>query len=151
MGVMILGKISIGPIADRWGAQKAAAGACALFAASVAILAFAQPYWVALVFATTYGFACGAPLVLNPLLTSGYLGMKHFGAIYGVLNAMGSVAGAVGPVGAGVYFDRQGTYLPVFLLFIAMMLVAVVVALSMRPFAPRAPSSDPSKLADQGI
>jgi MFS family permease len=151
MGVMILGKISIGPIADRWGAQKAAAGACALFAASVAILAFAQPYWVALVFATTYGFACGAPLVLNPLLTSGYLGMKHFGAIYGVLNAMGSVAGAVGPVGAGIYFDRQGTYLPVFLLFIAMMLIAVVVALSMRPFAPRAASSVPSTLADQGI
>jgi len=72
-----------------------------LFAVSIAILTAAQPYWIVLVFAAMYGFACGAPLVLNPLLTSGYLGMKHFGALYGVLNIMGTVGGAVGPVGAG--------------------------------------------------
>ena len=135
MGVMILGKLSIGPIADRWGARNAMAGACALFVVSIVMLALAQPYWVALLFAAIYGFACGAPLVLNPLLTSGYLGMKHFGAIYGVLNVMGMVGGAIGPVGAGIYFDRQGTYLPVFFVFIVMMMVAAIVAISIRPRA----------------
>jgi MFS family permease len=148
MGIMILGKLSVGPIADRWGARNAMAGACLLFATSIAILAFAQPYWIALLFAATYGFACGAPLVLNPLLTSGYLGMKHFGALYGVLNIMGTVGGAVGPVGAGIYFDREGTYLPVFYLFIAMMMVAVTVAISMRPLERRVGSGGPSHAAD---
>jgi MFS family permease len=137
MGVMILGKLSIGPLADRWSARNAMAGACVLFAVSIAILTSAQPYWIVLVFAALYGFACGAPLVLNPLLTSGYLGMKNFGALYGVLNVMGTVGGAVGPVGAGLYFDRQGTYLPVFYFFIVMMLVAAVVAISIRPLAQR--------------
>jgi len=148
MGVMILGKLSIGPLADRWGARNVMAGACVLFAISIVILTFAQPYWIVLVFAALYGFACGAPLVLNPLLTSEYLGMKHFGALYGVLNIMGTVGGAIGPVGAGIYFDRLGTYLPVFYLFIAMMLVAAVVAMSMHPHGRRVGTSDPSRLAE---
>jgi MFS family permease len=148
MGVMILGKLSVGPLADRWSARNAMAGACVLFAVSIAILTFAQPYWIVLVFAALYGFACGAPLVLNPLLTGEYLGMKHFGALYGILNITGTVGGAIGPVGAGIYFDRQGTYLPVFYIFVAMMLVAALVAISMRPHGGRVAASGPSPLAD---
>jgi MFS family permease len=148
MGVMILGKLSVGPIADRWGARNAMAGACALFAVSIGILGFAEPYWVALGFAAVDGFACGAPLVLNPLLTSGYLGMRHFGALYGVLNILGTVGGAVGPVGAGVFFDSRGTYLPVFYLFIALMLVGVIVALSLRPLAQGVAARPPTPLPD---
>jgi MFS family permease len=136
MGIMILGKLSVGPVADRWGAKNAMAGACVLFAASIAILIFAQPYWVALVFAGIYGFACGAPLVINPLLTGGYLGMRNFGAIFGILNIMGTVGGAVGPFGAGVFFDVQKTYLPVFYFFIALTIVGAVVSVCMKA-APR--------------
>lgn len=148
MAVMILGKLSIGPLADRWSARSAMAGACVLFAVSIAILTFAQPYWIVLVFAALYGFACGAPLVLNSLLTSEYLGMKHFGTLYGVLNIMGTVGGAIGPVGAGIYFDRQGTYLPVFYLFVAMMLVASLVAISMRPHGGSVDASGASPLVE---
>ena len=61
--------------------------------------------------------------------------MKHFAALYGVLNIMGTVGGAIGPVGAGIYFDRQGTYLPVFYLFVGLMLVGSVIAISIRPVA----------------
>jgi MFS family permease len=148
MGVMILGKLSIGPLADRWGSRNAMAAACVLFAVSIAILTFARPYSVVLVFAALYGFACGAPLVLNPLLTSEYLGMKHFGALYGLLNIMGTVGGAVGAVGAGIYFDRAGSYLPVFYLFVIMMLVAMVVAISMHPRGPRPGAADASPLPE---
>jgi MFS family permease len=148
MGVMILGKLSMGPLADRWSARNAMASACVLFAVSIAILTLARPYWVVLVFAALYGFACGAPLVLNPLLTSEYLGMKHFGALYGVLNIMGTVGGAIGPVAAGSYFDHQETYLPVFYVFAAMMLVAVLVAISMGPPTRGAGSGEPSPAAD---
>jgi nitrate/nitrite transporter NarK len=75
-----------------------------------------------------FGFAGGAPLVVNPLLTSGYLGMRNFGAVYGVLSLTGTIGGATGPVGAGLYFDSQGTYLPVFYLFIALTLGIAVVS-----------------------
>ncbi|UCD56672.1 MAG: MFS transporter [Candidatus Hydrogenedentota bacterium] len=148
MGVMILGKISVGPIADRWGAKNAMAGACALFSISILILIFAQPYWVVMVFAGIYGFACGAPLVLNPLLTGGYLGMRNFSAIYGILNIMGTVGGSIGPVGAGIYFDLKGTYLPIFYLFIVIVLVGAVVAISMKPVSQQAGTTGQAQPAD---
>lgn len=136
MGAMVLGKLCFGPLADRWSPKAAMIVACALFAVSVVILTQAQAYWVVLLFASVYGFACGAPLVINPLLTSGYLGMRNFGAIYGVLNLMSTVGGAVGPVGTGVFFDSQGTYLPVFYFFFAVMVAMVAVAMTMKS-APR--------------
>ena len=136
MGVMILGKLSFGPIADRWGPRIAMSIALGLLSVSIVVLTFAEPYWVVLTFAAIYGFACGAPLVINPLLTGNYLGMRHFGAVYGVLNLMAMVGGAVGPVGAGIFFDAQKTYLPVFYLFIGLILAIAVVAILMKS-APR--------------
>lgn len=128
MGVMIVGILLSGPIADRWGARNAMLIDCALFVVSIVVLAWARPYWVVLVFSVIYGLALGAPLVINPLLTSGYLGMKHFGAVFGVLNIMGTVGAALGPVGAGIFFDTQKTYLPVFYFFAALMLATAAVA-----------------------
>jgi OFA family oxalate/formate antiporter-like MFS transporter len=75
----------------------------------------------------------GAPLIVNPLLTSEYLGMRNFGAVYGVLNAVSTLGAAAGPVGAGIFFDSQGTYLPVFYVFIALMLVAAVFSALVKP------------------
>jgi MFS family permease len=132
MGVMIVGILLSGPIADRWGARKSMALDCALFAVSILVLTWAKPYWVVLVFAVIYGLALGAPLVLNPLLTGGYLGMRHFGAIFGILNIMGTVGAAIGPVGAGIFFDAQKTYLPVFYFFSALMLATALVSMLLK-------------------
>jgi hypothetical protein len=45
---------------------------------------------------------------------------------------MATVGGAIGPVGAGVFFDLQKTYVPVFYLFIGLMLVTAIVSMLMR-------------------
>jgi MFS family permease len=132
MGAMVVGKLCFGPIADRWSPKAAMVVACALFSVSIVVLTRAQPYWVALLFSILYGFACGAPLVINPLLTGSYLGMRNFGAIYGVLNLISTVGGAIGPVGTGLFFDSQNTYLPVFYFFFAVMVGLVVVAMLMK-------------------
>jgi MFS family permease len=99
----------------------------------VGFLIFARPYSVVLVFASIYGFACGAPLVINPLLTGDYLGVKNFGALYGVLNIMGTIGGAIGPVGAGYIFDTRNSYLPVFYFLIPLMLVAGLISMMLKP------------------
>jgi MFS family permease len=132
MAVMVVGILASGPIADRWGARNAMLIDCALFALSILILVFARPYPVVLLFAVVYGLALGAPLVINPLLAGDYLGMRHFGAIFGVLNITATVGAAIGPVGAGVFFDIQKTYLPVFYFFAATMLAAGLVAAFLR-------------------
>jgi MFS family permease len=128
MGVMIGGKLAFGPIADRWGAKNAMLLGCCLIAISIIIVTRATPYWVVMVFSTLYGFACGAFMIVNALLTGHYLGMRHFGAVYGVLNLIATLGGAIGPVGAGIFFDTQATYLPVFYLFVVLMLGTAVVS-----------------------
>ncbi len=132
MGVMILGKLAVGPICDRWGAKNAMAGACLLFAASIPILSLGNPYALVLFAAALYGFASGAPLTVNPLLIAENLGTKNFGALYGVLNILGTVGGAVGPVVAGASFTRLGSYLPVFYAFAGFGIVAALCAISIR-------------------
>ena len=132
MGVMIAGILLSGPIVDRWGAKIAMLIVCALFAVAIVVLASARPYWVVLLFAVIYGLALGAPLVINPLLAGGYLGMRHFGAIFGVLNIMATVGAAIGPVGAGLFFDSQKTYLPVFYFFAVLMLATAGVAVLLK-------------------
>jgi MFS family permease len=132
MGVMIVGILLSGPIADRWGARNAMIIDCTLFAVSIVVLAWARPYSVVLLFAVIYGLALGAPLVINPLLTGNYLGMRHFGAIFGVLNIMATVGAAIGPVGAGIFFDTQKTYLPVFYFFAALMLATAALSMLLK-------------------
>ena len=133
MGVMVVGKLAFGPIADRWQAKNAMVIACLLLAVSIVILNTAEAYWAVLAFSATFGFATGAPLVLNPLLTSGYLGMRNFGAIYGVLNIMITVGGAAGPVGAGIFFDSQETYLPIFYFFVVLTLAIAAFSMLLKP------------------
>lgn len=148
MGVMILGKLAFGPIADRWGAKNAMAAACVVFSISVMILTFAQSYSVALLFAVVYGFALGAPLVLNPLLTGYYLGMRNYGTIFGILNIMGTIGGNAGPIVAGFYFDSRATYLPVFYAFMVLMVLAVVCSLLIKPVAKSLPTTKQPQPAD---
>lgn len=133
MGAMVLGKVVFGPLADRWGAKVVMAISCVLFSISVCFLIFAKPFWVVVIFASIYGFACGAPLVINPLLTGNYLGVKNFATLFGILNIMGTIGGAIGPVGAGYVFDTYHTYLPIFYFLIPLMLLCALLAIVMKP------------------
>ncbi len=133
MGVMVLGQITFGPLSDRWGAKNTMAAACVLFSISVFTLIAARSFPIAIVFAVTYGFAMGGGLVLGPLLTGDYLGLKNFGTIYGILNIMGTIGGgAIGPIVPGVYFDKWQTYLPVFYTFIVLMIVALALSVVLK-------------------
>jgi MFS family permease len=127
--VMTISKFLFGPIADRWGEKQAMAFACGLMAASILFLSFATRYEVAVLFAVLYGFGVGAPLTVNPLLVGKALGVRHFGALYGILNLISILGAAFGPVVLGlVIFDTLGTYLPGLYAFVALMALSAAVA-----------------------
>jgi MFS family permease len=145
MGVMVLGQLSFGPIADRWSARRAMAAACVLLSISLFILIAAKSYPIAIVFAAIYGFTMGGGVVLGPLLTGDHLGLKNFGTIYGILHIMGTIGGgAIGPIVPGVYFDIWKTYLPV--LYSSIVLMILAVALSALIKLAREPSEPASKI-----
>lgn len=134
MGLMVVGQILSGPVADRWGAKNTMVGVCLLFTIAIGALTTGKPYSITVAFAVLYGFAMGGGLVMGPLLTAEHLGLQHFGAIFGILNVVGTIGGGVvGPVAPGVYFDLRNTYLPVFYVFFGLVIVAVALSLLIKP------------------
>jgi MFS family permease len=133
LGVMTFAKFSFGPVSDRWGPKNAMAVSCVLMATAIAVLSSATAYEIALVFAVIYGFGVGAPLTVNPLLVADTLGVKHFGALYGVLNLISIVGAAIGPVALGMVADARSSYLMALYVFVALMALTGVVAYLIRP------------------
>jgi len=135
MGAMMVGKLLVGPIADRWGSKNTMAAVSAMFAGSLILLIFAGSYPIAIAFALAYGVVLGGPLILNPLLTADYMGMKHYGGIFGILNVVGTIGSGFGSIGAASYKDHFGTYLPAFGVFIALMVVAALCSVCIKPIS----------------
>jgi MFS family permease len=126
--VMTGAKFAFGPIADRWGARKATAGACVVVAISILIAIRATTDNYVIMFAVLYGFGVGAPLAVNPILTSDALGMRNFGAIYGILTLVSIIGSGVGPVWAAKVFDNENSYVSVLYIFAVLMALSGVIA-----------------------
>jgi MFS family permease len=126
--VMTGAKFAFGPIADRWGARKATAGACVVVAVSILIAIRATTDSYVIMFAVLYGFGVGAPLAVNPILTSDALGMRNFGAIYGILTLISIIGSGVGPVWAAKIFDNENSYVSVLYIFAVLMALSGVIA-----------------------
>ncbi|MBI3302100.1 MAG: hypothetical protein HYZ72_08505, partial [Deltaproteobacteria bacterium] len=78
-----------------------------------------------------FGLGFGGLVVLWPLTVSHDFGLRSFGAIAGVVGTVAlSLGGALGPVAAGVIYDRTGSYQWAFLLCIGTLLVGAGAALA---------------------
>ncbi|WP_333703395.1 MFS transporter [Sphingobium yanoikuyae] len=56
------------------------------------------------------GYAAGTKIQLCGYLTARYAGMKNYGAVFGFMTSMIALASAIGPVAAGLSYDRFGSY-----------------------------------------
>lgn len=135
-GLTVLGKIGMGLVADRWGVRRSVALSFALILTGILLLTGARELPVAFAFALVYGVAIGAPLLINPALTAECLGLKHFGAVFGILTLLNTAGVAVGAVLTGVIYDVAGSYLPAFTLFIALTALAGLSGLMARRAVP---------------
>jgi MFS family permease len=123
-GLTVVGKISMGFVVDRWGLQRTLILTYGVLAVGILLLTGAGTLPVACVFAVVYGFAIGAPLIVNPALTAECMGLANFGAVFGVLTLFNTIGVAIGAVLSGVIYDNVGSYLPAFVLFVVLALVA---------------------------
>ncbi|MBI5116625.1 MFS transporter [Candidatus Poribacteria bacterium] len=131
-GMTVLGKIGMGLIADRWGIRKVVALTCATIIAGILLLTRARDVQTAFVFAGIYGFAIGAPLVINPSLTAQCLGLAHFGAIFGILTLLSTLGAAIGAVLTGTVYDMMDSYTPAFALYVILTGAAVACGMMAR-------------------
>jgi len=134
-GALILGAIGAGSVggrlvlggsADRLGRRQALAGSFLLMALMLLWWLVATAMWSLLLFAVLFGIGYGGFVALVPALTSDYFGVRHSGALLGLLYTAAAVGSLAGPTLAGVAFDLSDSYTIPILLSAAANLVAVL-------------------------
>lgn len=139
----VVGKIGMGFISDRWGIRRAVFLSYLIIGIGIFLLMGAKSLPMAFVFAVVYGFAIGSPLVLNPALTAECLGLKNFGAIFGILTLVNTFGVAIGAFLTGAIHDAAKSYMPAFTLFIVLTAVAGLCGMAARKaYTSEQPSSE---------
>jgi len=137
LGMMTLisvpGRLSGGWLADRWNIKHLYFVASLVQALGLFFLARATNMAWVWAFVIVYGTGLGLRIPLEPMLRAHFFGHKAFGAIMGYINAFAVFGAFAGPYFAGWIFDTTGSYITAFLTFSAMMLVAAIVVLVIKP------------------
>jgi MFS family permease len=129
----VFGKLGMGYISDHWGIRKAVVLTYAVIMVGIFLLLRAGQLPFAYAYAVIYGFAIGAPLLLNPALTAECVGLRNFGAIFGILTLLSTAGVGVGAFSTGVIFDMMESYHPAFKIFIALTVIAAICGALARP------------------
>jgi len=132
-GISIIGRITIGSIADRMGNRTALVIAWISISCAVLWLQLAGEIWALYLFAIILGFGYGGVVALQSPVVAWLFGLKSHGVIFGLLIVGYAVGSAIGPVLAGRIFDISGSYQVAFLLFAALAIMAIILAWLLRP------------------
>jgi MFS family permease len=84
------------------------------------------------------GLAAGGESDIGAYMTARYFGRAHYGAIYGLFYAIYCLGGGIGPLLAGLAYDRTGSYQTSLVAGVVGFAIAALLALMLRP--PRAGS-----------
>ena len=126
----VAGRLVLGGTADRLGRRQALVGSFALMALILIWWLFATEVWSLLIFAFVFGIGYGGFVALIPALTSDYFGVRHTGAILGLLYTAAGIGSLVGPTLAGVAFDLRDSYaVPIVISAIANLVAVACMAL----------------------
>lgn len=125
-GVSILGRLVMGFVQDRIGAQRSMLICLSIQGVSMLALPFINSDLLFFAFAIVFGFTYGGDIPQTPALTAQCFGVASIGVIYGLVQTVGNLAGALGPIVAGYIFDLTGNYTPVFLGAAGGLFVAII-------------------------
>jgi MFS transporter, OFA family, oxalate/formate antiporter len=94
-------------------------------------------------FVLVYGLSVGAPVALMPTILADAVGLRRYGSLMGMLVTLGVIGSAAGPIVAGAVFDRTGSYVGIFELFVVTLLLAGFLPLACVPFRERGAAPAP--------
>ena len=134
---VVVARVVIGYIIDRFFAPFVAAGCFLVAVAGVVILATGASGPMAFFAAILIGFSMGAEIDMLAFLTGRYFGIENFGQVYGILITSFLIGTAVGPVAFGMVFEALGSYQWILITSIAFMLISTALTV----FLPKYPST----------
>jgi predicted MFS family arabinose efflux permease len=107
---IIVGRVVVGYLIDRFWAPGVAAFCLAIPAAGAAMLHGSQTFETAALAAFLIGFAAGAELDLMAFLAARYFGLAHYAKIYSILYATLAVCSGTAPMIFASVYDATGSY-----------------------------------------
>ena len=137
LAVVIVAKVSLGAIYDRWGLRMGTLlGTVTSVAAGIA-LCFPATDAGPILACLFFGFATCMGTVAPPIMVVKEYGKKDLGTVTGIVTAFELLGAAVGAVVSGVIFDAYLSFAPVWIMVIAASVVMGLALLASIPAARR--------------
>ena len=106
----ILGRVTMGYLADRFSRKYVMLAACLMIACAIPFLYIVKIWGVVYLFAFIFGFGMGADYMLIPLITAECFGLASLGRLMGVILTTDALAQAFAPVMVGRIYDLHRSY-----------------------------------------
>ncbi len=130
-GASILGRLAVGAAIDRIGGRLSYLLCLTVLIVALAPMTVVTGHGALFACVGVYGVAHGALFVVVSPSVAEYFGMRAHGAIFGAVLLCGTVGAAVGPILAGIVFDRTGAYTMAFVTLLVMNAAAFALILSL--------------------
>ncbi len=106
----VIGKLTIGKIADRFGIYHALFIASTIFSLTFICMLFINQSWGPWLLAFVFGFGLSMGTVFPPLITSSIFGRHMYGEAYSFVQSGMQIGAAIGPLLVSKIFDSMGAY-----------------------------------------
>ena len=106
----LIGRFTVGPVADRFGRRLSLAAMYAALGALLIVWWAASAYWLLALFAIGFGMAYGGCVALLPTIVMDLYGARAVSGIIGCLYTGAGLGTLVGPWLAGAAYDAFGSY-----------------------------------------
>ncbi len=130
--MQVVARLILAPFGDRSSPRTLALATLSLLPLSIVVLLLVPSTVGVFAFVALFGAARGAGTLTRPAMLAHLYGRAQFASIAGVMQFSLSIAQALAPVGAGVAYDRLGSYEPVFWGLAGLSAVAVLAILPAR-------------------
>lgn len=150
IGLMqVVGRVIFAPLDSRISGRVIVASIFGLQAVALGVLLFGISMWVVVVFIVVFGTAYGAQTLSRASMIAELYGATHYGRISSVMSIFLTFAGTVAPVGAGLIYDRFGSYQPVVLIVIVLALLATGIIVFSKPDVRQAVADEAVDVLDE--
>jgi MFS family permease len=140
IGLMqVAGRVVFAPLEIRFSSRAMVAGVFALQTLSMALFVLPISTALVVVFIAVFGASYGAKTLARATVVADQFGAAHYGRISSIMAIFLTGASTIAPVGAGLIYDRFGTYQPVVWMIVALAGAATVIMVLAKSQADRTP------------
>jgi len=131
------GRLGLGWLGDRVDKRRAIGSALAMVCAGLLCFGFASPeaIWLLVLFLILFGIGYGGNNALRASVIREYFGRSNFGAIHGIVLGIMMLGNITGPPLAAWVFENWGSYQPIWFVFAALAVAAILAVMTIPPIS----------------